>query len=283
VRNTNEPTNEPSSEDPRVSQLIEEAQLPPTEAERLRAVLRTKDEPPADLPPSAAAQTKAAFLRQEPGTSDRDLWRHTRRQAVVMGVVFGGLTGLLFGVFQIGGIGLDQWLALSILGAVQGLLFGYLMYRFLLAPGARRLIELRRDVGTPIDLMIDPRTGQCPTCGAEDAHMFTWKHWINLHWLLNPGLAINELLLGQRIPRNMQRCRQCETWYVDCASCQISIDTARWSRREAFFRWGGLTCPDCAGPIPSQRNALAWILELPFRPFLALRRPSSRKPTAMRA
>lgn len=283
--NTNEQTDETFGEDPRVSKLIDEAGLPPTEAERLRAVLRDNKEETDDLSSprsSEIVRQKAAFLRHDPGTSDEAVWRGARRQAVMMGVFFGVFTGLAFGIFKIGGVGFQQWPVLLISGTAQGLLFGYLMYRFLLAPGARRLIQLRTEVGAPIDLMIEPRVGQCPTCGAEEAQLFTWKHWINLHWALNPGLVINELLLGQRIPRNMQRCKQCETWYVDCSSCDGSIDTAKWSRREAFFRWGGLTCPDCDGPIPCQRNALAWIIELPFRPFFP-RRPSSRKPTTIEA
>jgi hypothetical protein len=31
--------------------------------------------------------------------------------------------------------------------------------------------------------------------------IWTWKNPLMLHWIINPGLAINELILGQRIPK----------------------------------------------------------------------------------
>ena len=33
--------------------------------------------------------------------------------------------------------------------------------------------------------------------------IWTWKNPIMLHWIINPGLVINELLLGQRVPKIM--------------------------------------------------------------------------------
>ena len=35
----------------------------------------------------------------------------------------------------------------------------------------------------------------------EKYKIYTWKNWMVLHWILNPGLAINELILGQRVPK----------------------------------------------------------------------------------
>ena len=31
--------------------------------------------------------------------------------------------------------------------------------------------------------------------------VYTWKNWMIIHWIINPGLVINELILGQRIPK----------------------------------------------------------------------------------
>lgn len=31
----------------------------------------------------------------------------------------------------------------------------------------------------------------------------TWKNPMMLHWIVNPGLAFNELVLGQRVPKVM--------------------------------------------------------------------------------
>lgn len=33
--------------------------------------------------------------------------------------------------------------------------------------------------------------------------IWTWNNPVMLHWIINPGLAINELLLGQRVPKTM--------------------------------------------------------------------------------
>jgi len=30
--------------------------------------------------------------------------------------------------------------------------------------------------------------------------IYPWKSWMMLHWIFNPGLVINELILGQRVP-----------------------------------------------------------------------------------
>jgi hypothetical protein len=34
----------------------------------------------------------------------------------------------------------------------------------------------------------------------EKYKVYTWKNWMMLHWIINQGLAINELILGQRTP-----------------------------------------------------------------------------------
>lgn len=31
--------------------------------------------------------------------------------------------------------------------------------------------------------------------------VYTWKNWMMLHFILNPGLAINDLIFGQRVPK----------------------------------------------------------------------------------
>lgn len=33
--------------------------------------------------------------------------------------------------------------------------------------------------------------------------LWSWKHPMVLHWIINPGLVINELLFGQRVPKIM--------------------------------------------------------------------------------
>ena len=31
--------------------------------------------------------------------------------------------------------------------------------------------------------------------------IYTWKNWMYLHYILNPGLAFNELILGMRLAK----------------------------------------------------------------------------------
>lgn len=38
-------------------------------------------------------------------------------------------------------------------------------------------------------------------CKNSEFKVWTWKNPVMLHWIINPGLAINELILGQRVPK----------------------------------------------------------------------------------
>ena len=31
--------------------------------------------------------------------------------------------------------------------------------------------------------------------------VINWKHWRMIHWVTNPGFVINELIIGQRMPK----------------------------------------------------------------------------------
>lgn len=56
--------------------------------------------------------------------------------------------------------------------------------------------------------------------------VYTWKHWMILHYILNPGLAINELILGQRVPKITPEDKssekpRVERSYVPCPHCMM--------------------------------------------------------------
>lgn len=79
------------------------------------------------------------------------------------------------------------------------------------------------------------------------------------HMLLNPGLAFNELVCGQRTPENMYVCKSCTTSFVDrsyvhCPGCDSFHAGRIWSYTNAFGHWLGLVCPTCGGAIPCQWN-----------------------------
>ncbi len=107
---------------------------------------------------------------------------------------------------------------------------------------------------------------------------YTWKSIYSLHWILNPGLAVNELLLGQRAPaitlveKGTGKSRF-ESTYVPCPHCKTQHDSRTWSTQNgtAFRNWYGLYCPECGGIIPCLRNAtsalillLTYVIRLPF-------------------
>lgn len=95
----------------------------------------------------------------------------------------------------------------------------------------------------------------------------TWKNWMILHWILNPVLAINELILGQRIPKislenkKIDKPRM-EKTIVPCPYCKTLHDGRIWSTENgtAFKNWFGLYCPDCGKIIPCLTNALSFII-----------------------
>lgn len=106
---------------------------------------------------------------------------------------------------------------------------------------------------------------ECPRCQSTETLIWRFPHPLILHWVLNPGLVVNELLLGQRIPRITYACRQCGNSttllrYYQCPECGQFHPEAVWSGKNGFGHWLGLICPDCGGEIPCVINVTSWIL-----------------------
>ncbi|MEO1039496.1 MAG: hypothetical protein AAFX09_08110 [Pseudomonadota bacterium] len=100
-----------------------------------------------------------------------------------------------------------------------------------------------------------------------DRDRFTvWKlpHWALVHWVVNPGLAINELIFGQRIPkvtlveRNPDKALN-DRQFAPCPSCG-AINDGRVYGASAFGNYAGLACIECGEKIPTLKNALTWLL-----------------------
>ncbi len=97
--------------------------------------------------------------------------------------------------------------------------------------------------------------------------VYTWKHWMILHWIINPGLAINELIFGQRIPKvslvnkTLDKPRR-ERSFTPCPHCETLHDSRTWSTENgtAFKNWFGLYCPTCGNIIPCLTNALSFVI-----------------------
>lgn len=88
-----------------------------------------------------------------------------------------------------------------------------------------------------------------------------------LHWILNPGLAINELILGQRIPKisledkTLDKPRY-ERTFVPCPHCETLHDGRKWSagNKTAFKNWFGLYCDQCGEIIPCLTNVFSFLI-----------------------
>lgn len=94
-----------------------------------------------------------------------------------------------------------------------------------------------------------------------------WKlpHPLLLHWVINPGLAFNELVLGQRIPRVTLIDRTSDAplmqrQYIPCPECRALNDGRLWSGGNTFGHWFGYVCPECHGRIPCLWNLTSLIV-----------------------
>ena len=93
------------------------------------------------------------------------------------------------------------------------------------------------------------------------------KHHSMLHFKINPGLAINELVFGQRIPKEIyfeqvENTPLMERQYIRCPHCETMHDGRTWSvqNKTAFKNWFGLYCPECGDTIPCTRNYTSWLI-----------------------
>lgn len=87
-----------------------------------------------------------------------------------------------------------------------------------------------------------------------------------LHWIINPGMVINELILGQRVPKISLEDKESgkpriERSYIPCPHCEKIHDNRTWSTQNgtAFKNWFGLYCPNCREIIPCLWNIFSII------------------------
>ena len=97
--------------------------------------------------------------------------------------------------------------------------------------------------------------------------VYNWKNWMMIHWMINPGLIINELILGQRIPKISLEDKESdkpriERTYVPCPHCETIHDGRTWSSQNntGFKNWFGLYCKNCGNIIPCLINIFSLII-----------------------
>jgi len=107
----------------------------------------------------------------------------------------------------------------------------------------------------------------CPKCHRSNFRPYRLPYWPIIHWILNPWIAINEIILGQRIPKRMLICESCklpyiERQYIPCPHCNTLNDARIWSCRfkYMFGNWLGLVCPACGEHIPCLWNITSLII-----------------------
>jgi len=86
-----------------------------------------------------------------------------------------------------------------------------------------------------------------------------------LHWVLNPGLAFNELLLGQRVPKVTLIDKtldkpMMERTYIPCPTCGELNDGRLWSKKNSAGHWFGYVCPSCNSIIPCLWNLTSLLI-----------------------
>ena len=101
----------------------------------------------------------------------------------------------------------------------------------------------------------------------EKYKIYTWKNWKVLYWILNPGLAVNELILGQRIPKISLEDKTSEKprlkrVLVSCPHFTKLHAGRTWPTQNgtAFKNWFGLYCSNCENIIPCLRNGFSFII-----------------------
>ena len=94
-----------------------------------------------------------------------------------------------------------------------------------------------------------------------------WKlpHPLLIHWILNPGLVFNELILGQRVPKitlidKTSDAPLMERQYIPCPHCNTIHSGLLWAKQGAFKNWFGLFCPNCEKVIPCIWNLTSLVL-----------------------
>lgn len=127
---------------------------------------------------------------------------------------------------------------------------------------------------------------ECPRCQSTDYSTWQFPHPLILHWVLNPGLVVNELILGQRIPYTTFYCQRCGSnttslRFYQCPGCGGFHQELIWTGSNGFGHWLGLICPDCGDEIPCLTNFATWFVLARLSPFnWVLRRMFARRYSA---
>ena len=116
---------------------------------------------------------------------------------------------------------------------------------------------------------------KCPNCGGSNLKRLELPHPIIHHWFVNPGLAFNEIVLGQRLPTTQLIFQDCDgpmldRSYVPCPSCEAMHFGRLAGGKRGFGNWRGIGCPSCSEAIPSIWNVFSLVILALSFPLWAL-------------
>lgn len=265
----------------RIERLVQTGKLSPKEGEDILAAIRLLEMKAAGAPrnlhgKSAPKASRSATIHAQylMGLIDKETFlSRIRKAAIRMGALWGSMMFVVFipvTLLIADDPGLDAsgvLLINALAWSIAGLVFGFLMYFWWMRPKALKFTAFVERGSADLPAIPNPGAGRCPTCGSDHILVRDRSNLLMLHWILNPGLAFNELALGQRVPSVNEECRECGTDFVSCHACNTAINALLWTGKNAFGHWKGLECPDCGARIYCLRNALAGLLLLPFQLF----------------
>ena len=107
--------------------------------------------------------------------------------------------------------------------------------------------------------------------------ILAFPHALVLFWVLNPFTILNELLVGQRLPKVMLIDKESdkprrERTYYPCPHCETLNDARLWTEENVLGNWYGLVCPSCHQIIPCLWSILSLVvlaITFPLRYFPA--------------
>lgn len=118
----------------------------------------------------------------------------------------------------------------------------------------------------------------------EKYKVYTWKNWMMLFWILNPGSVINELIFGQRIPKISLEDKtsdkpRFERTVVPCPHCNTLHDGRMWSEEKGTHlkNWFGLYCKNCENIIPCLTSWLSFLIQMITFPLWIWFRESTKR------
>lgn len=101
----------------------------------------------------------------------------------------------------------------------------------------------------------------------EKYKVWNWKHPVVLHWIINPGLVINDLILGQTLPKiilieKFGNKPFFERSIIPCPHCNTLHPGIKYSRQNNTIlkNWFGYYCNNCNKIIPVHRNLTSLII-----------------------